>query len=339
MKKINRREFLQIGGSAALGALFIGGAGTMLWKLFTNPGELFNGSRRQSAAEDISSDAGDFLSPYRRTFGFMTEDEIAAMDVCDGNIVVATPNNIFLYGMDGGLANGFSTPSDVRDIAIYDGRIFVLYPSRIEVYGFDGALIQDWQACSDDADYCHFTVFDQGVYATDATNKIICHYRLDGSLAGFIKSPDGFVVPSYSFAITNVDGQIYCSNPGRHRVEVYTADGEFVRSFGKSGTDAGEFSGCCNPVQLAVTSAGELLTSEKGRPRISCYATDGTFRSVLLNTEMLGGGHSAYDMRVSGDRLIVAGGKKVQVFQYNSRLAAGTLCGSCNADCPMKVNL
>lgn len=340
MNNINRRQFLKTSGSLAVGALLAGVSGTYLWRMFTNPGELFHGANSKDAGGASDADtSADFVSPYRRTFGFAVPDDICAFEMYGEQLLLATPNNIYMYNLAGTLVSKFSVSSDVRDIAAHDDHIYVLHPSRIEVYSADGTMVRDWQACSDDADYCAFTVFDKGVFVTDASNKIVCQYTIEGGLVRFIKSPKGFVVPSYSFGITNMDGLVYCSNPGRHVVEVYSAEGEYLRCFGKGGNEPGEFSGCCNPVQLATTNAGELLTSEKGRPRISCYAADGTFRSVLLNADMLGGGHTAYDMRVHDDKLIVVCGKKVQVFQYNSQLAAKTLCGQCTADCPMKVNL
>lgn len=336
MKDITRRQFLKVGGSVALGAFFAGVTGNYLWKMFTNPGALFYDTKRKGGEKTTVNDDG-FASPYKRTFGFVVPDDICAFEVSDHNIIIATDNNLYMYSLSGQLENNFSVPSDVRDIAVFNNNIYVLYASRIEVYDEKGHDVGGWQACSDDSDYCSLTVFESGVFATDASNKNVCKYNLDGTLARFINSPKGFVVPSYSFGITHIGDTVYCSNPGRHVVEVYDSKGEYLRCFGKSGREEGAFSGCCNPVQLATTNAGEILTSEKGVPRISCYGTDGKFRSVLLNDKMLGGGHSAYDMRVYKDKLIVAGGKKVQVFQYNSRSAEGTLCGNCDLDCPMKV--
>ena len=242
-----------------------------------------------------------------------------------------------MYGLSGELQTNFSTPSDLRDISIYDGFIYALYPSRIEVYNRQGDIVREWDACSENSDYCSFTVCQAGVFVTDAANKNICKYHLDGTLARFIQSPKGFIVPSYCFGITYMDGTIYCSNPGRHLVESYTTEGEFIASFGKSGAEAGSFSGCCNPAILTPSNHGELLTSEKGIPRISCYRTDGKFRSVLLDSKALGRGHEAYNVRVMKDKLIVAGGNKVSVFQYDKRLSSQTECGQCDVDCPLKV--
>lgn len=336
-KDMNRRRFLKVGGSVLVGALFAGGVGHHLWKMLTRPEELFFDHEEMKRAEAKQA-MEDYVSPYRLTYGFELPDEVLAMDVMeDGMLVLCTPNNIWLYGLDGILKQNFPVRGNVRDLATYNHRIYLLYPSRIEVYDTDGELTQQWQACSDDADYCSMTVFEQGVYATDASAKNICHYDLAGTLRGFIQSPLGFIVPSYSFGITHQGDYLYCSNPGRHLVEQYTADGHFVSSFGKSGTTAGAFSGCCNPVRLAASPTGELLTSEKGIPRISCYSADGSFRSILLDSKALGGGHAAYDMQMLGDKLVVTGGKKVSVFQYDERRAAGTLCGNCTVACPLRV--
>lgn len=335
-KIMTRRRFLQVGGSLALGAVFMGVMGRSLWKMLTNPAEIFYDAQGTKRTKD-ALERVQFVSPYRRTFGFVAPDEIMALELMGDQIVVATPNNIYMYGFDGRLNENFSVRSDVRDMAVYNDHLYLLFPARIEVYDKQGAMTQEWEACSDDADYCSMTVFAGGVFVTDASAKNICQYHLDGTLARFIQSPNGFVVPSYSFGITNMDGRVFCSNPGRHLVEQYTADGEYVSSFGKSGAGAGEFSGCCNPVQITTTVAGELLTSEKGLPRISCYGADGTFRSILLDDKALGGGHAAYDVRVFDDKLIVTGGKKVSVFQYDDRRSAVALCGTCTVDCPLKV--
>lgn len=333
---MSRRRFLQVGGSIMLGAAFAGVMGRSLWKMLTNPADIFYDGKEAKRMKD-ELERVQFVSPYRRTFGFVVPDEITALELIGDQIVVGTSNNIYRYGINGELQGNFSVRSGLRDVAVYNDKLYLLFPSRIEVYDRQGEAIQEWEACSDDADYCQLTVLKEGVFVTDAAAKNICQYKPDGTLARFIKSPNGFVVPSYSFGITNFNGHVFCSNPGRHIVEQYTANGEYVASFGKSGMGAGEFSGCCNPVQIIATEKGELLTSEKGLPRISCYGSDGTFHSILLDDKALGGGHSAYDMRMLGDKLIVSGGNKISVFQYDARRSAQTLCGTCTIECPLKV--
>ena len=333
---MDRRNFLKISGSLVVGGVILSVVGRGMWNMFKRPDKLFYDSKRAKGTELLKEDA-DFVSPYRRVYGFLAPDEICAMEVEGGSIYIATPNNIYVYGLSGELQTNFSTPSDVRDMAVHDGHVYALFPTRIEVYDRQGDMTQAWDACSEDSDYCSLAVCGEGVFVTDAANKHICKYRLDGTMARFIESPQGFIVPSYCFGITYMDGIIYCSNPGRHRVESYSSEGEYLAAFGKSGAQAGAFSGCCNPAILTPSNNGELLTSEKGIPRISCYSTDGAFRSVLLDSKALGRGHAAYDVRVMKDKLIVTGGDKVSVYQYDKRLSQQTECGRCEVDCPLKI--
>ena len=310
--------------------------GRGVWNLFKHPDRLFYDSKRDKGITLLRED-GDFVSPYRRTFGFVVPDDITAMEVENGSIFIATTNNIYVYGLSGELQTNFSTPSDLRDIAVMDGHVYALFPTRVEVYDRQGEVVQQWDACSESSDYCGLAVCKDGVFVTDAGDKNITKYNLEGTLARFIQSPKGFIVPSYCFGITYMDGRIYCSNPGRHLVEVYTVGGEYVTAFGKAGADAGAFSGCCNPAIITPSSNGELLTSEKGIPRISCYSPEGEFRSILLDSKALGGGHAAYDVRVMKDKLIVAGGDKVSVFQYDRRQSQQTACGRCDKECPLRI--
>ena len=334
MKDMTRRKFLHIGGSAALALIVGGAAGTSIWKMFSSPDKLFFGKTEKQASDDSADE--QIVSPYRRTFGFETPDDVAALDIMRGNIVIATTNTIYTYGVSGEIQSSFSVTDGVRDIAAFDDKIYVLYPTRVEVFTPHGESVNGWEACSANADYCSITVFDGGVFVTDAGGKNVCKYTLEGALSRFINSPKGFVVPSYSFGITNIEGSVFVSNPGRHLIEQYTSEGEYVTAFGKGGNADGAFSGCCNPVILASNAAGEILTSEKGKPRISCYGQDGKFHSVMLDSKALDGGREAYRVKVLGNKLVVARGKKISVYQYNRRASEGTLCGDCNKECPLK---
>jgi hypothetical protein len=131
----------------------------------------------------------------------------------------------------------------------------------------------------------------------------------------FIKSPEGFVIPSYSFDIICINDTLYCANSGRHKIESYTLDGEFIASFGEPGAQAGSFAGCCNPAFLAATPSGEILTSEKGRPRISCFKKDGNFQEILFDDKMLNNGTKACKMHVSTDGdIYIASGSAISIY-------------------------
>jgi hypothetical protein len=280
-----------------------------------------------------------FKSPYKLVSSFNIPDYIEAFEVAGRHLIVAASNSIFIYDRTGNLINNFAIGSNLRDIASDNNDIYLLFPTRIEVYSHTGEWLRDWEACSDQSDYCSMAVTTDGIFVTDAAQKNICKYTLEGNLVRFIQSPDGFIIPSYTFGITATNGVLYCSNPGRHRVEKYTSDGKFLGSFGKAGGATGMFCGCCNPVHLAYMSTGDIITSEKGTPRISCYSTDGKFRSLLLDSKDLGGGNVAYDIKVVNDKIYVAGKNRVSTFQYDKMLAAKTACSDCGVDCPLRKGI
>ncbi|GIT77718.1 MAG: hypothetical protein Ct9H300mP32_1000 [Verrucomicrobiota bacterium] len=96
---------------------------------------------------------------------------------------------------------------------------------------------------------------------------------------------DGFSVPKSFFPITWADGGLVVAHPGRHRVERYDADGELKSRWGKRSRGLEGFSGCCNPVSVAVTGSGEFVTAERGQPRIKVFDKDGKFRAVVAGPE------------------------------------------------------
>lgn len=353
---MDRRRFIQIGGSAAVGAVFAGVVGRSMWQMFKRPQDLFFNPSSSVVARHGGS---HHASPFKKVLTFKLPNEAIALDCWGNSIVVATPDEVWLYGMEGEVQEHFavgvekvdvsSEPSSrvkkakftcengLRDVTCFGDSLYMLYPTRLEVRSRNGKIVRQWEACSDQSDYCCLTVFEAGVFVTDAQNKNICQYGLDGSLVRFIQSPHGFVVPSYCFAITNHEGMVYCSNPGKHMVEVYTAEGEYVKSFGKPGRGEGQFCGCCNPARLSITDTGEVLTSEKGMPRICCYGKDGKYHGLLLDAEALGGGHAASHVRMVDGRLVVATKDKVSIYQYDASLDQGSMCASCTENCPLKM--
>ena len=327
---ISRKKFLQTCGSLIAGGSILGVSGMLLHNK-----NVPSKSNRISAGDLAKLNERAGSSPYKLVSSFSVPDKVEGFELYNDKMIVATSNNVFIYDRMGAVLNNFAIGSKLRDIAVEDELIYLLFPTRIEVYNEHGEQLRNWEACSDKSDYCSFTTAPGAVFVTDAANKNICKYTSNGDFVKFIQSPNNFIISSYTFGITHIDGTIYCSNSGRHQIESYTLDGEYIGAFGKAGGATGMFCGCCNPVHLAHTSTGEILTSEKGNPRISCYSSDGTFRSLLLDSRTLGGGNVAYDIKVQDDKLFIAGKNMISTFQYDKVLAARTDCSACKVDCPL----
>jgi hypothetical protein len=90
------------------------------------------------------------------------------------------------------------------------------------------------------------------------------------------------------------------TNPGNHRIEAYTFEGDLEFSWGKFSSNVVSFCGCCNPVNFAILrgsrSAGtddSFVTCEKGLTRVKIYDVEGAFVGVVAGPEQLVEGGTA----------------------------------------------
>lgn len=255
-----------------------------------------------------------FTSRYTKVSSIDLPEEINRFDLADGMLYISAGQTVYLFNTNGKKQASFPVKPDVCDILADGEEIYVLYPTFIEVYSTNGSLIREWEACSELSGYCSIALAGGHLFVTDAENKNICQYTLEGNFVRFIQSPRGFIVPSYSSDITSRNDTVYCVNPGRHLVETYTPTGEFIAAFGGPGGEAGFFAGCCNPAYVSFTPEGELITSEKGNPRVSVFGKNGVFREMLLNNRLLGGGSKAYETHTDGEMLFTARKNKIDVY-------------------------
>ncbi|MDR2928336.1 MAG: hypothetical protein LBV41_09095 [Cytophagaceae bacterium] len=284
-----------------------------IWWIFfsTNKGERLQSPDAGQIGKDTTM---LFVSRYAAVASFELPEEINRFEQFGGKLFIAAGQSVYIY-TEGEPLTLFPVKQDVRDIAVAGENIYVLYPSLIEVYTASGTLSHQWEACSELSDYCSLTCAKGFIFVTDAENKNICKYTSDGNFVKFIESPRDFIIPSYSFDIDSWNDTLYCANSGRHLVESYTVDGDFIAAFGGPGSQAGSFVGCCNPAYISFTTDGNLITSEKGNPRISLFSRNGSFNEVLLNSRLLGGGNKAYEVKAHDNKLFVAGKNKITVYQ------------------------
>ena len=261
---------------------------------------------------DKSDDS--FVSPYKQVTSFDLPEEINRFDLYNGKLFISVKQSVYIYDTEANLLGDFLVEPDVRDIAVQGDNIYLLYPTSIVVLSFDGLPVRQWEACSELSDYCSFTIVGDYVFVTDVENKNICKYTTNGDFVTFIRSPNGFIIPSYSFDIDSWNDTIYCANSGRHQIETYTLSGEYITSFGSAGTEPGSFAGCCNPVYISFTQCGKLITSEKGNPRISVFQRYGQFETLWLNNKKLNSGNKASEVRSYNDKLFVAQKNSIIVY-------------------------
>ena len=176
---------------------------------------------------------------------------------------------------------------------VFSNQIYVGLGDHIEVFDIDGKLLSQWQTPAEDAWLTSIAVPNGDVFAADAVGKVIWCFREGKRIAAIgKKNPErnrpGFIVPSPNFDIAiAADGLLRAVNPGRHRVEAWTFDGDLEWSWGRPSAALEGFSGCCNPAALAVLPRGGYITGEKGIVRVKEYDADGGFVGVVAGPDQL----------------------------------------------------
>ena len=185
----------------------------------------------------------------------------------------------------------------VGDGKIYppDGwRIYIGAKDHVEVYARQGKRLASWQTLGDNAVLTSIAVSKDDVFVADAGDRIVLHYDTTGKLLNRIGQKDpqrdipGFVIPSpyFDLAVAH-DGLLRVANPGLHRIEAYTFDGDLEFWWGSFSSALEGFCGCCNPVNFAILEDGSFVTCEKGLVRVKIYDPKGAFVGVVAGPEQL----------------------------------------------------
>ncbi len=169
-----------------------------------------------------------------------------------------------------------------------DGRVYVGAGSQVEIYDADGARVGGFVAGDRDrpADVTSIKVFRDEILIADASARLIRRYDSSGRQRGVIgdRSKTGsFMLPNRSLDIA-VDGKgvVHATDTGRHQVTSWALDGSPLGRFGKFGMLAPEdFVGCCNPVNIAVTPDGRIVTGEKMVARVKVFEPDGRLLALI----------------------------------------------------------
>jgi hypothetical protein len=194
-----------------------------------------------------------------------------------------------------------------------DGRIYVGYTNRLIVRTPDGATVQAFPPLPPGARLTAIALLHGGVFVADAAHRSVWHYGSDGVLRGTIGKRDearnipGFIIPSPYFDLApGTDGLLRVANPGRHRIEAYTVNGDLELFWGRASSEMDGFCGCCNPSYFALLPDGRFVTSEKGLRRIKLYEPDGRFLELVAGAEILGEGGEPFPVRTDARGRILA---------------------------------
>ncbi len=177
-----------------------------------------------------------------------------------------------------------------------DGLIYADYKAEVAVYNQAGKVISKLKFDKDKSIITAICSTEDYVFVADAGTRKLKRFLKDkGNPGKFLQNEDiadrfsKFIIPSAYFDIKNGPNEtIWVVNPGKHTLENYSYTGVLLTSWTRPSIKIEGFSGCCNPVHIAVGTGGNIFTSEKGINRIKEYSPKGELLGVVVGPQGIG---------------------------------------------------
>lgn len=126
---------------------------------------------------------------------------------------------------------------------------------------------------------------DGSIYVADSRNQRIQHFAADGTWlnawGSFGETTSSATAPNGTFnepwdVAVGPDGSVYVTDTWNHRIQKFTANGEFIATWGYFG-QAEQPDAFWGPRAMAFDSLGRLYVTDTGNKRVVVFEPDGTF--------------------------------------------------------------
>jgi uncharacterized protein (TIGR03663 family) len=202
-------------------------------------------------------------------------------------VIEQLDQNTRLFGVG---ENGEPQLIEPKGVAVgADGRVYVSEgrANRITVFNSDGTITASWgQAGTADGEFNEpwgIAVAPNGeVYVADTWNHRIQKFAPDGRFLtawgglADVNNRDPQSAPGRFWGPRSIaigqDGLVYVTDTGNKRIQVFDANGTFVRVFGSAGTEPGQFN---EPVGLAI-DGDALVVADAWNNRVQRLDRNGT---------------------------------------------------------------
>jgi hypothetical protein len=205
-----------------------------------------------------------------------------------GQVYAAGDSEIKVFDPAGRLKHRWPTAGPVLSVAVAaDGSVYAGGLRQIEIFDGHGKRTDLWRDERLLGRVTEIGFLADTVLAGDAADRAIRRLDRHGKFLNNIGKDNrvnGLLIPNgvVSFGV-DAHGIIHAANPGKHRVERYTAAGELLGHIGRfDGVDPAGFTGCCNPTNVTVRDT--IYVTEKGVPRAKVYDFSGKLLSVIATS-------------------------------------------------------
>jgi hypothetical protein len=236
------------------------------------------------------------LMPYQQTAVFRCP--VIGQPTCfavqnDSTFIIGTadPPALSFFDSSGMFLRKIDLPEEPKALVygtsetILTDKIVVAHSQNIAIYTAEGDRETLRLHRDKKSDIQSLVLTPDYLFAADTGKR--CIYRLheqgtlDLTFGNTGESEDsfiGFVVYASPITMTfsPLTGLLFITNPGKHRIEVFTQDGIHrpELGWGEPSAHVSGFAGCCNPIGLAVLDDGRILTVEKAVSRIKIFKQD-----------------------------------------------------------------
>jgi hypothetical protein len=210
--------------------------------------------------------------------------------VDDADVVYALGDGeVRIFGTDGRLMRHWPVATTAQCLtAGADGSVYVAGDGRVDVHDKTGLRTGGFTVggTAKPASLTAIKVVGPDVVIADASARIIWRVDRAGRVLGRIGDQNktkAFILPNGALDLAvDATGTVHATDTGRHQVTAWALDGTPVRAFGKFGmSDPADFVGCCNPVNVALTPDGKVVTAEKMIARVKVFEPDGRLLAFI----------------------------------------------------------
>lgn len=236
-----------------------------------------------------------------------------------GRVVAAGDSEIKVFDAAGAARKRWKTALPPLSVSVAkDGTVWAGQVGQIEIFDPQGKLLGTWRDAKKLGRVTAIGFVGESVLAGDASDRAIRRFDRKGQWVNDIgkdNNVNGLLIPNgaVSFAVDE-SGVIHVANPGKHRVERYSADGKLLGHMGRFGMDVSGFPGCCNPTNVAV--AAHIYVTEKAGPRAKAYDVAGKLLGVIATEPFDANCRNMCIAAGTGGRVWITDPIKLEIFQF-----------------------